>query len=139
MDQKKSQPMVYTRQFQTIFLLLGGLALDASLNTLTIFYQSVQAQKNHRWKRQVLWNNSPEKMLDPAAERARLVGGVKKAIINRYLWNNFFNFTKLNGLEQNETGSIAVKLSQNFSPFWCLTEGNGLKRIFLSRKNNRTV
>ena len=52
-----------------------------------------------------------------------------KAISNRYLWNNF-DFTKLNGLEQIETGSIAVKPSQNFSPFWCLTEGNGLKRIF---------
>ena len=45
MDQKKSQPMVYTRQFQTIFLLLGGLALDASLNKLTIFIQRFQALK----------------------------------------------------------------------------------------------
>ena len=69
-------------------------------------------------------------MLDPAAERARLIGVVSKAISNRYLWNNLI-LTKLNGLERNETGSIAVKPSQNFSPFWCLTEENGLKLIFI--------
>ena len=37
--------MVYTRQFQTILLLLGGLALDASLNRLTIFYTTFSSPK----------------------------------------------------------------------------------------------
>ena len=67
-------------------------------------------------------------MLDPAAEKlVSLV--VSKAISNRYLWNNFdFNQVKRTWTDWN--GPIAVKTDPDFSPFWCLTEENGLELIF---------
>ena len=77
-------------------------------------------------------------MLDPAAERARLVGGVKKAISNRYLWNNFnFNQVKRTWTEWN--GFDCCKTEPEFFTFLMFNRRKRVETDFLSRKNNRTV
>ena len=60
-------------------------------------------------------------MLDQTAVRARCVGVVSKLWATD-IYEIILILTKLNGLEQIETGSIAVKTEPDFFTFWCVTE-----------------